>query len=184
MEVLKLKTPLYLMWGQATLIGPDGDPVCEYYPDSCTFDQLYISDRGEFTPLMENINRFFLDNVDRMYPKSLGQRFWLAHIEFNDPGLYANKVKTGTVLNVGVVCPDMLKPYGIIGDWDIYCKEIYVKGRRFDCINHPFFIPGHSNFAGLYNSVFSLIPDLEKMDGENLPEGYFWYYMKKKALGL
>lgn len=179
MEVLKLKTPLYLMWGRTKMFKEDGSVGgYEYYPGSWT---PHDND-DECIQWMERINRFFLSNIEDLRPKSLGQRFWIAEIQF-DSCLSAYQVKTKTEINVGVVCPQMLEPYGILSPEYIINKVVYVNGKPYRHIHHPFFIPGYSSFRELNYTILSLL-GFNKKDIKNLSDTYLWYHMKKKALGL
>lgn len=183
MEVLKLKTPLYLMWGQATMFEADGTQVgTEFYPHSHPLDDTF--DKGEYSMLMENVSRFFWDNVETLYPKSIGQRFWLAHLRF-DHILKATRLRANIELHVGVVYPWMLKPYGILEDWEIINRKSRHRGKCIGCTDHPFFLPGYSYLGPLHNTLFSIVNGLGGVKNDAMPdEYYFWYHMKKKALGL
>lgn len=177
--VLKRKTSLYLIWCNITMQDDkDGLLMSTYYPS------IYKAHMETLTPspLMQDLNRFFIDNVDRLQPKSLAQRYWLATVTIDKKIGYLDINTFHGTFNVGVVYPELLKPYGVFEYEELINSEKLVDGLLYQGIDCPFYLPGYSKFFVFNRTVSSLV--LDNPNADEMPDTYFWYYMKKRVLGL
>lgn len=179
---LKKKTPIYISYGCSVI--RDGDDI-----KSIASWPYFGDEVRKNLPLMEKVENFFRKEYDNLYPMSFDQKFWIATLTNEcDVPVDRDVYKTcNNEINIGVVCPEILEPYGIL-DWDnIIDIKQYINNNRYVDISHmesPFLVKGYSNFLGITRLVLQyfsneIIPADEPEDST-----IFWDMMKKRALSV
>lgn len=174
--ILKRRTPIYVSYGKITISDEIGIEPGGYWP--------YCNNPDIRSPLMDEIEDFFRKEYDRLYPKSLKQKFWIAKLNLSGEIPVENSLpKTFEAdISVGVVCQEILEPYNIL-EWDeVIDRKRYVNGRLYYAyLDTPFLVKGHSNFLGINKIILPYLSnniiEANKDDGT-----YFWDLMKRKAL--
>lgn len=179
--VLKRKTPIYIAYGRITIHEGDETRTPMFWP--------YASESAaEDFPEIEKVRDFFKEEYDNLYPRSFDQRFWLATLagsrEIPNDKDVARICESE--LNIGVVNPEILEPYGILESKRVVDMKQYIANGLVDIchLDSPFLVKGYSNMRIGRVILHYFSDDTIPRDKDVEDSTIFWDMMKKRALSV